>query len=63
MQGIIDYLSGKKTYIVAILLAVYNVGIAFAWWTPDNTYITLVNTILATFGLGFLRAGIAKNGN
>ena len=60
MQKIIDWLSGKKTYITAVLIAVYNIAIAFTWWTPEDQYVLLINTILATFGIGFLRAGIAK---
>ena len=60
MQSIIDWLAGKKTYITAVLIAVYNIGLAFAWWTPDDQYVMLVNTVLVTFGIGFLRAGIAK---
>ena len=62
MEKILVWLDGKKTYIVAILAAVYNIGLAFQWWTADNQYVTLVNTVLATFGLAFLRAGVSKSG-
>ena len=56
----LKWLEGKKTYITAILLVVYNVGIALGWWTMDNEIIIAINTVLAGFGLGFLRAGVAK---
>ena len=52
-----EWLQGKKTYITAILIAVYNVGIAVGWWTPDNQIIIAVNGLLAALGFGFLRAG------
>lgn len=62
MQAILDFLNGKKTYIVAILLAVFDVGVAFGWWTFDSAVIQAVNALLAAFGLGFLRAGVTKSG-
>lgn len=62
MQSILDWLSGKKTYVVAILLAVFDVGVTFGWWTFDNAVVQAVNALLAAFGLGFLRAGVTKSG-
>ena len=61
MKGLVEWLEGKKTYIVAILGALYNVGIAFAWWTPDDQYVILINSVLAALGVGFLRAGVTKS--
>jgi len=54
------WLQGKKTYIIAILLSIFNIGIAFGLWTPDNELWLLVNAILAALGLGTLRAGMDK---
>jgi hypothetical protein len=62
MAAILAWLDGKKTYITAILLAVFDVGVAFGWWTFDSGVIQAVNALLAAFGLGFLRAGVAKSG-
>jgi hypothetical protein len=55
-----DFLVGKKTYIVSVILAVYSLAVAFGWlnWTPDQE--------LAVFGLlgallgTTIRAGIDK---
>jgi len=60
MQGIIDWLQGKKTYIIAVLAAVFNVGIAFGWWTLDSQVWELINIILGFLGLGTLRSGMSK---
>ena len=62
MSGIIEWLSGKKTYIVVVVAAIYNLGIAFGWFTADNDRVVAVNSVLAAFGMGFLRAGVAKSG-
>lgn len=60
MQAINDWLDGKRTYITILLAAVFNVGVAAGWWTPDNELLTALNMVFAAFGLGFLRAGVNK---
>jgi len=61
MQGIIEFLQGKKTYITALLFGVFNFGAAVGWWTPDSTIWITINTILGMLGFGFLRAGVTKS--
>jgi len=51
-------LEGKKTYIVAVVMAVVNLAVAFGWITPEN--LTAINTVLVALGLGAIRAGVAK---
>lgn len=63
MQNLINFLNGKKTYITAILFGVFNVGVAVGWWTPDNQLIIAINSLFATFGFAFLRAGVTKSGS
>jgi hypothetical protein len=58
----LTWLEGKKTYITAILLAVFNLGVALNWWTVDNQIIYAIDTILGTLGFAFLRAGVTKSG-
>jgi hypothetical protein len=58
MQTVLDWLQGKKTYITAILLIIFNMGVALKLWNPDNVTWTAIDTILAAFGLAFLRSGI-----
>ena len=60
MQGLIDWLSGKKTYITAFLFGLFNFGIAMGWWTVDNQVWLGINSLLAMLGWGFLRAGVSK---
>lgn len=62
MQAILDWLSGRKAYIIAGLTAIFNFGIAVGWWLPDNAIWDAVNYILAAlFGMA-LRAGVSKSG-
>jgi hypothetical protein len=62
MNKLLESLSGKKTYITAVLAAIFNLGLAFGWWTADNQVIIAINGLLAAFGFGFLRAGVTKSG-
>jgi hypothetical protein len=56
----LEWLKGKKTYITAILAGVFNFGVAVGWWPLDNQVWVSINALLASFGLGFLRAGVNK---
>jgi hypothetical protein len=58
MSSIWTWLQGKKTFIVAILIAVFNLGVASNWWMPEDPIVLAVNAILAAFGFGFLRSGM-----
>ena len=60
MQAVLNFLQGKKTYITAILFAIYNLGIVLNLWTADNATWTAVNTILGALGLAFLRSAVAN---
>jgi len=62
MQSIINFFSGKKTYITAILFAIFNLGLALGYWEADNQIIVTVNSLLGAFGFSFLRAGVKKSG-
>jgi hypothetical protein len=62
MQPIIDWLQGKKSYIVLILGFIFNLGQLIGWWTADNQMWAALNTILVTLlGISF-RAAITKSG-
>ena len=62
MSGVLAFLSGKKTYIVAVLFGIYNIGLALGWWVHDSTLIIAIDGVLASFDFGFMRAGITKSG-
>lgn len=49
-------LVGKKTYIVATVLAILNLAVAFNWISPDH--LSQINTVLVALGLGALRSAI-----
>jgi uncharacterized membrane protein len=56
---LVDFLVGKKTYLVAIVLAVLNLAVALNWATVEQ--LDQVNAVLVALGLGALRAGVAKS--
>jgi len=51
-------LTGKKTYITAIILALVTVARAMAWITQEQYEIIM--GLLGSLGLATLRAGVAK---
>lgn len=58
VNKLFDFLAGKKTYIVAAVLAIVNFGVAMGWISPEN--LEQINVILVALGLGAIRAGINK---
>ena len=61
MNAIMQWLDGKRTYITIILAAIFNIGVAAGWWTPENDLVNAINMIFASFGIGFLRKGVSKS--
>lgn len=60
MKALLKYLDGKKTYIVAFVMA----AIVFAFqmeWIDERTF-TALEALFASLGLGTLRAGVQKSG-
>lgn len=58
IQQVQDFLSGYKTYIVAIVIAVLNLSVAAGWITPDH--LAQFNWFLSGLGLAALRSGVNK---
>jgi hypothetical protein len=58
MRNLLILLDGKKTYIVAVVIAVLNLAVAFGWISPEN--LETINVVLVALGLGALRAGVSK---
>ena len=56
MGKVLELLNGKKSYIVAVIVAGVALLTAFGVEVPDWVY-----GILGAFGLGFLRAGVKKS--
>ena len=56
MDKIIEFLKGKKTYIIAVLIAVLGLMQGVGWFVVPET----VWAILGALGLGALRAGVDK---
>ncbi len=52
-------LVGYKTYIVATLLVLLNLAVAFGWVTPEH--MSQINTILGALGLAALRSGVSTD--
>ena len=57
-MNLLNKINGKKTYIVAFILALLNLLVAFDVISPDN--LAQINTVLSSLGLATLRAGVSK---
>lgn len=55
MQKILDFLSGKKTYIIALVAAALAFANAMGWTIPEYVW-----ALLGALGLGTLRAAVQK---
>ena len=55
----INALVGKRTYIIAVVIAVLNLCVAFGWVSVEN--LNAINTVLAALGLGSLRSAVGRN--
>jgi hypothetical protein len=55
MNGIIDFLEGKKTYLTAIVTALFGAAQALGYEIPQWIY-----AVLGALGLGTLRAGLNR---
>jgi hypothetical protein len=54
MRQILDFLVGKKTYVMIVVDALDQLGIALGWW--DEARVREI--VEAALTMGFLRAGI-----
>ena len=61
MEKIMNFLQGKKTYIIMILGFVFNFGLVSGWWTVDNQTWIFIDNVLMFLGLGTLRAGVSNS--
>ncbi len=51
------FLQGKRTYIVALIAILVNVGVYMNWITVDQ--LDQINVVLGFFGIAALRAGVS----
>lgn len=55
----ITFLEGKKTYIIAAVIAVLNFLVSVNAISP--AHLMAINFVLGALGLGALRAGVSKS--
>ena len=58
MNKVLNFLDGKKTYIVVIVAIAFNTAVQLGYLQPDH--IEYVNIVLGALGLAALRAGVNK---
>ncbi len=56
MQTVLDFLNGKKTYLIAFVAAATAAAQAFGYTVPDWVY-----AIEGALGLGALRVAVSKS--
>ena len=59
-MGWLEWLQGKKTYIIFIVATIFNAGVLIGWWTPESEMWTIINAILGFLGLGTLGAKVNR---
>lgn len=63
MQSFVNYLQGRKTYLIAALIGIVNVLLAQHLITVSPATLDTINGILGALGLASLRAAVTKSGN
>jgi len=61
MQKVLDFLSGKKSYLLLLIAVIFNVGILQGWWASDNATWQSIDTLLVALLGGSFRAAITKS--
>lgn len=56
MNRILEFLQGKKTYIIVIVAIIFNTLVQLGY--VDGSYVAYINIVLGALGLGALRAGV-----
>jgi hypothetical protein len=54
----LNWLQGKKTYLIMIIGFVFNLGLLTGWWTMDNSVWSFIDGILVFLGIGGIRSGV-----
>jgi len=49
---------GRRTHIVAVVLGLLNLSVAFGWISPSH--LVQINIVLGALGLSALRAGVSR---
>ncbi len=57
LQEVFNWFVGKRTYLIAIVMAVLNLAVAAGWISPE--YLGEINAVLVALGFGALRAGVS----
>jgi len=60
-MGWLEWLQGRKTWIVFFVGVIFNGGILAGWWTLDSQLWVVINTILGFLGLGSINAKMNRN--
>lgn len=53
----LEFLQGKKTYIITIVAFVFNLGCLAGWWVETSTVWGFINSLFLFLGIGAIRAG------
>ena len=61
MSNLINWLSGKKSYLLLAIGLVFNLGVISGWWATDNATWGSIDTLLLALLGGSFRAAITKS--
>ena len=60
MEGIQEWLQGKKVYILLVSAVIFNIGVAAGLWQPDSQVWELINMVFVFLGIGAFRSAVKK---
>ena len=61
MSNLINWLSGKKSYLLLAIGLVFNLGVISGWWATDNATWGSIDALLLALLGGSFRAAITKS--
>ncbi|MFA5806396.1 MAG: hypothetical protein WC879_17330 [Melioribacteraceae bacterium] len=61
MKKLIDFLSGKKSYLLLFIAVIFNLGVLQGWWATENATWQSIDSFLAALLGSSFRAAITKS--
>jgi len=56
----LEWLQGKKTYIITVVAFAFNLGCLMGWWVESSAVWGFINSLFLFLGIGAIRAGVSN---
>jgi len=61
MSNLMEWLKGKKSYILLFVAFIFNLGVLSGWWATDNATWSAIDLLIASLLGASFRAAITKS--